>query len=64
MPKDIVDRLSKAFIAANNRPDVRAKMDQLGLVPSPLPPDELGAYVKAQVIVYRDAVRDLKMTIE
>ena len=64
MPRNIVDRLSKAFIAANNRPDIHAKMDQFALVPSPLTPDELGAYVKAQVIVYRDAVRDLKMTIE
>ena len=64
MPKDVVERLNKAFTAVNNRPDIHAKMDQLGLVPSPLPPDELGAYVKAQVIVYRDAVRDMKMPIE
>lgn len=64
MPKEIVDRLSKAFIAANNRPDIHAKADQFGLVPSPLTPDQLGAYVKAQVIVYRDTVRDMKMPVE
>jgi tripartite-type tricarboxylate transporter receptor subunit TctC len=64
MPKDVVDRLSKAFIAANNRPEIHAKMDQIGLVPSPLKSDELGAYVKAQTIVYRDTVRDMKMPME
>lgn len=64
MPKDVVNRLSKAFIAANNQPATHAKMDQLALVPSPLTSDELGSYVKAQTIVYRDAVRDLKMPVE
>jgi hypothetical protein len=39
-------------------------MEQLGLVPRPLTPDELGSYVKAQTVVYRDAVRDLKMPLE
>jgi tripartite-type tricarboxylate transporter receptor subunit TctC len=64
VPKDIVDRLSKAFIAAVNRPAVLARMDQFGLVPNPLTPDELGAYVKAQTIVYRDAVRDMQIPVE
>lgn len=64
MSRDVVDRLSKAFIAANNKPAIHARMEQLGLVPSPMKPDELGSYVKAQTVVYRDAVRDLKMPLE
>ncbi len=64
MPKDVVDRLSRALIAAQKTPDVQARMDQFFLVASPLRPEELGAHVRAQAIVYRDAVRELKMPME
>jgi tripartite-type tricarboxylate transporter receptor subunit TctC len=64
MPKDVVDRLSKAFIVANNRPDIRAKMEQLGVAPTPLRPDELAAYVNEQRVVYRQAVRDIGMPVQ
>ena len=64
MPGDIVERLSKALIAANKLPAVQARMEQFGLVPSPLSPEELGAHVKAQAIVYADAVRELKLPLE
>lgn len=64
MPKEIVDRLSKALIAANGLPAVQARMEQFGLVAAPLKPEELGAHVRAQAIVYRDAVRELKLPME
>jgi tripartite-type tricarboxylate transporter receptor subunit TctC len=64
MQKDIVDRLSRALIAAQKSPDVQARMEQFFLVPSPLRPEELGAHVRAQAVIYRDAVRDLKLPME
>jgi tripartite-type tricarboxylate transporter receptor subunit TctC len=64
MPKDVVDRLSRALIAAQKTPDVQARMDQFFLVPSPLRPEELGAHVRAQAVIYRDAVRELKLPME
>jgi tripartite-type tricarboxylate transporter receptor subunit TctC len=64
MPKDVVDRLSKALIGAIALPVVQARMDQYGLVPSPLKPEELAAQVKSQAVVYADAVRELKLPLE
>jgi tripartite-type tricarboxylate transporter receptor subunit TctC len=64
MPKDVVERLSKAFIAANNRPDIRAKMEQLGVAPTPMRPEELATYVREQRVVYRQAVRDIGMPVQ
>jgi len=64
MPKDIVDRLNKALVNASATPDVKARMEQFGLVATPHRPEELGAYVRAQAVVYKDAVRDLKLPME
>ena len=64
LPKEVVDRLSKALINANALPEVKSRMEQFGLVAAPLRPDELGAHVKAQAVVYRDAVRELKLPME
>jgi tripartite-type tricarboxylate transporter receptor subunit TctC len=40
-PPAVVDRLSKAIIAAVNAPDVRAKLDNFGMEPTGLGPAEL-----------------------
>jgi len=43
---------------------VKARIDQFGLVAAPLKPEELGAHVRAQAVIYRDAVRELNLTME
>jgi len=40
-PAPVVDRLSKAIIAALNEPDVRQRLDNYGMEPTGLPPAEL-----------------------
>jgi tripartite-type tricarboxylate transporter receptor subunit TctC len=40
-PAPVIDRLSKAIIAALNEPDVRQRLDNYGLEPTGLPPAEL-----------------------
>ena len=40
-PQPVIERLSKAIIAAVNAPDVRAKLDNFGMEPTGLPPAEL-----------------------
>ena len=64
MPADVVDRLSKALINASATPDVQARIEQFGLVYSPLKPGELAAHVKSQVVVYAEAVRELNLQQE
>lgn len=61
MPRDVTEKLTKAFSAAVARPDVQAKMQSLGLEPMPMNSQQLGEYTKAQAVVYRNAVRELKM---
>jgi tripartite-type tricarboxylate transporter receptor subunit TctC len=40
-PAPVIDRLSKAIIAALNEPDVRQRLDNYGMEPTGLPPAEL-----------------------
>jgi tripartite-type tricarboxylate transporter receptor subunit TctC len=40
-PAPVIDRLSKAIIAALNQPDVRQRLDNYGMEPTGLPPAEL-----------------------
>ena len=40
-PAPVIDRLSKAIIAAINAPDVRQRLDNYGMEPTGLPPAEL-----------------------
>ena len=40
-PATVIDRLSKAIIAALNEPDVRQRLDNYGMEPTGLPPAEL-----------------------
>jgi tripartite-type tricarboxylate transporter receptor subunit TctC len=40
-PAPVIDRLSKAIIAALNEPDVRQRLDSYGMEPTGLPPAEL-----------------------
>jgi tripartite-type tricarboxylate transporter receptor subunit TctC len=41
MPQDLVERYSKAIVAAVHAPDVKSKLDNFGLIPTGLPPAEL-----------------------
>lgn len=41
MPKDAVERYSKAIVAAVRSPDVKARLDNFGLIPTGHPPAEL-----------------------
>jgi len=41
MPKQAVDRISKAMIEAIHAPDLKARLSALGMVPTGLPPEEL-----------------------
>jgi tripartite-type tricarboxylate transporter receptor subunit TctC len=49
-PAPIVDKLHKQLIAVMNEPDVKARIDQLSLVPLPTPSvADMQAYVKSEI---------------
>lgn len=64
IPKDIVERLNKEFVAAASKPDVKAQIEQMGFAVTPGRPEVLGAMIKEQVGAYGKLVHDIGMPIE
>lgn len=57
MPKEIVERINREFVAAMGRADVQAAMEKQAFVMSPSSPEKLGAFVKEQLESYRNILR-------
>ena len=57
MPKDVVERINKEFLAAMKRPDVVAAMDKQAFAMSPSTPEQLGAHTREQMESYRRILR-------
>ncbi|MGE5638655.1 MAG: Bug family tripartite tricarboxylate transporter substrate binding protein [Clostridia bacterium] len=57
LPKEVVDRLNREFVAAMARPDVRAAMEKQAFALSPSSPAELASFVKEQMESYRRILR-------
>ncbi len=57
LPKDLVERLNKEFVAAMKRPDVVAAMDKQAFILNPSTPAELAAFTKEQMDEYRAILR-------
>jgi tripartite-type tricarboxylate transporter receptor subunit TctC len=61
MPREVVDRLNKEFVAAMGRPDVQAAMEKQAFVLSPSTPERLAAYVKEQLAGYKAILTSIGM---
>ena len=57
LPADVLGRLNKAFIAALDSPEVRARMSQLMAEPAPTTPEQFGNFVKAELAKYGPVVK-------
>jgi tripartite-type tricarboxylate transporter receptor subunit TctC len=64
IPKDIVERLNKGFVAAASKPDVKAQIEQMGFAVTPGRAEALGAMIKEQVGAYRKLVQTIGMPVE
>lgn len=53
MPREVVERLNKEFVAAMGRADVQAAMEKQAFSLSPSSPEQLAAFVKEQMESYR-----------
>jgi tripartite-type tricarboxylate transporter receptor subunit TctC len=58
MPRDIADRLSRELIALLKRPEVGEAFGKLAFEPRGSTPEELAAYTREQVAVWRRAVAE------
>jgi tripartite-type tricarboxylate transporter receptor subunit TctC len=59
MPRDIVDRLSRELIALLKRPEVREAFGNLAFEPRGSTPEELAAFTKEQLDVWRRVVAEV-----
>ncbi len=57
MPRDLVERLNKEFVAAMKRPDVLAAMEKQAFILNPSTPEELGAFTRDQFEEYKRILR-------
>ena len=57
LPREIVDRMNKEFLAAAQRPEVLATMEKQAFVLTGSTPERLGAFTKEQIDEYRAMMR-------
>jgi tripartite-type tricarboxylate transporter receptor subunit TctC len=57
MPREVVERLNREFVAAMGRPDVQQAMERQAFALNPSTPEQLGAFVKEQMESYRRILR-------
>ncbi len=57
MPRDVVERLNREFVAAMSRAVVQAAMDKQGFALNPSSPEQLAQLVKEQLESYRRILR-------
>jgi len=57
LPTDMLARLNKAFVAALDAPDTKARMASLMAEPSPTTPEQFSAFVKAELAKYGPVVK-------
>jgi tripartite-type tricarboxylate transporter receptor subunit TctC len=57
LPRDIVDRLNKEFMAAALRPEVQALLDKQAFIFTGSTPEKLGTFTKDQYDEYRAMMR-------
>ena len=57
-PPEVIARLNAAIVAAMNDPDVRAKLKQTGVTPSPGASEEFGRYLRDEYARWGRIVRD------
>ena len=58
MPKDVVDKLYKATTKIMNDPDVQKRFMELGMIITPMPPDEFNAFTVTELAKWSKIVKD------
>jgi tripartite-type tricarboxylate transporter receptor subunit TctC len=64
LPPDVLARLNKAFVAALDTPETKARLAQLMAEPSPTTPEQFAAFVKAELAKYGPVVKASGATVD
>jgi tripartite-type tricarboxylate transporter receptor subunit TctC len=57
LPAEVTARLNKAFVAALEAPETKARMATMMAAPAPTSPEQFGAFVKAELAKYGPVVK-------
>lgn len=57
MPRDVVQKLNQAFVAALQSPEAKARFAGLMAEPVPTTPDEFGAFMRSELAKYEKVVK-------
>ena len=57
MPRDVVQKLNQAFVAALNSPEAKTRFAGLMAEPVPTSPEEFGAFMRAELAKYEKVVK-------
>jgi tripartite-type tricarboxylate transporter receptor subunit TctC len=60
-PKDVIDRLQREVQAALTAPDVKQKLEELNVTPSPSTPEQLGQWLAAETKRWGDVIARAKI---
>ncbi len=63
-PKAAIDRLNKEIVAAVADPAVRGRFTEFGAEPVTSTPEELGRYISAEVVKWREIITKGGITLE
>jgi tripartite-type tricarboxylate transporter receptor subunit TctC len=55
-PRPIIDKINLVAVAALNDPDLRKRLIDIGAEPAPMSPEELRAFISAEVVKWRDII--------
>ena len=54
----MVEKLNRALVVVLNDPDVRKRLKDAGVTPSPGTPEQFGAYLKDEIARYTRLIRE------
>ena len=56
-PRDVIQRLNQAFVAALNSPEAKTRFAGLMAEPVPTSPDEFGSFMRSELVKYEKVVK-------
>ena len=62
--RDVADLIHKATLAAVARPDVSKRFEELGFMVVTQKPEEMAAYIKAEIAKYGKLIRQVGMPLQ